>query len=131
MKIISQEFVVSRTKATRDVQAILVNPPYSYVWEAKTVVLWNDDIAVLDQYDSAESLARTEWRNAAEVWDADLRGIQEFTRDVAGYGVRKFRNDPTQLLPSQARTLDVAAWDHRSAALAWDQYASRAPHDGA
>lgn len=96
MKILSKEFVVRRTKATRDAQAALINPPYSFVWE-KTVPEWTDIITLQDQLESAEILARTEWRNAAEAWQADLDTIKEITRDVAGYGVVKFRNDAVKL----------------------------------
>jgi len=93
MKIISIDFVVRRAKATRDVQTDLAAPPLNWLWRLP-VLTWNDNITVLDQLESAEILKRTQWRNAAEAWQADLDVIKEITRDVAGFGPLKFHANP-------------------------------------
>jgi hypothetical protein len=96
--MISIEFTRTRAQATRDTQASLVTPPANWLWPEKTVIQWDTDITTLDQQIADESAKRTQWRNAAEQWQAAIDRIQQLTRDVARAGLYHFRNDPVKRL---------------------------------
>ncbi len=95
----SIEFVRTRAQASRSAQVILAAPPTSpvWVWSRKPLVQWGADLAELDLLRTTESERRTDWRNAAESWQADLNRIQQITRDVAGYAASHFYNDEVKL----------------------------------
>ncbi len=90
--MISIEFTRTRAQATHDTQASLAAAP-AWVWSEKTVIGWGEDIALLDAAIVDESARRTQWRNAAELWQGDIYRIQEFTRDVVRAGSYHFRTD--------------------------------------
>src|SRR5262245_61615669 len=114
--MISIEFTRSRAQATRDTQASLVTPPANWLWPEKTVIQWDTDITTLDQQIAEESAKRTQWRNAAELWQAAIDRIQQLTRDVARAGLYHFRNDPVKRL-----LFESLATDGRSRAEVYEQ----------
>ena len=61
------------------------------------MIQWDTEIATADQLLADESAKRTQWRNAAESWQASLDGIQALTRQVVSIGRVHFRNDPVRL----------------------------------
>jgi hypothetical protein len=69
--MISIDFTRTRAQATRDAQASLAAAPTSWTWSEKTVIQWDTDLTTLDQLKIDESAKRTQWRNAAELWQAD------------------------------------------------------------
>jgi hypothetical protein len=94
------------------------------VWPQKTLLQWNDDLALLDQLQSDEIAARIAWRNAAALWQADLDLIQKYTRDVAGFGQTRFHNDPVKLalftaLETDARNRPDIYAQGKAAKAAW------------
>ena len=120
--MISQTFVVTRATATKAAQAVLAALPTSWVWSKKTQQQWTDDLALIDQLDTAEVNARTVWRNAAELWQADLDRLQSITRLVAAFGQVQFRDNPVlatsfKKLGTQGRSR-AAMYEQAKAALA-------------
>lgn len=113
--MVSIEFTRTRTQATHDTQASLAAAP-GWVWTEKTVIGWGEEIALLDAAVAAESAKRTQWRNAAEQWQADIDSIQLLTRDVARAGAYHFRNDPVKL-----SLFESLVTDGRSRADIYDQ----------
>jgi hypothetical protein len=95
--MISIDFTRTRTQATRDAQASLAAAPTTWTWSEKTAVQWDTDLTTLDQLKIDESAKRTQWRNAAELWQADVDRIQQMTRDVVRKGTFRFRSDPVKL----------------------------------
>ena len=107
--MISIDFTRTRAQATRDTQASLAAPPTSWTWSEKTVEQWDKDLEALDDLKIDESAKRTQWRNAAELWQADIDGIQQFTRDVVRKGNFRFRNDPVKVQLFQALVTDATS----------------------
>ena len=105
--MISIEFTRARAQATRDTQASLGLAPTTWVWSQKTVIQWDGEIATLDQCLADESARRTQWRNAAESWQASLNGIQALTRQVVSIGRVHFRNDAVKLLLWESVSTDA------------------------
>lgn len=105
--MISIEFTRARAQATRDTQASLTTAPTSWTWSQKTIIQWDAEIASLDQFVADESAKRTQWRNAAESWQAALDGIQSLTRQVASIGRIHFRNDAVKLALFEALRTDA------------------------
>ncbi len=95
--MISIEFTRNRAQATRETQASLAAAPTSWTWSQKTVIQWDVELATMDQCLADESARRTQWRNAAESWQASLDGIQALTRQVVSIGRVHFRNDAVKL----------------------------------
>lgn len=91
--MISIEFTRARAQATRDTQASLGLAPTIWVWSQKTVIQWDGEISTLDQCLADESARRTQWRNAAESWQASLDEIRALTRQAVSIGRVHFRND--------------------------------------
>lgn len=113
--MVSIEFTRTRTQATHDTQASLAAAPV-WVWSEKTVIGWGEEVALLDTAIADESSKRTQWRNAAELWQADIDRIQEFTRDVVRAGAYHFRNDTVK-----QSLFEGLATDGRSRADIYDQ----------
>lgn len=107
--MISIDFTRTRAQATRDTQASLAAPPTSWTWSEKSVEQWDKDLEALDDLKIDESARRTQWRNAAELWQADIDGIQRFSRDVARKGNFRFRNDPVKVQLFQALVTDATS----------------------
>lgn len=103
----------ARLLATKNAQALILA---LWLWAEKTLQQWTDDIAAVDQLENEEHLKRTEWRNAAIVWDADLTRIQAITRALVRKCRYKYRNTPDKKkLFAGLRT------DGRSRAAIYDQ----------
>ena len=107
--MISIDFTRTRAQATRNAQATLAAPPASWAWSEKTLAQWDADLATLDQFKIDESARRTQWRNAAELWQSDIDRIQEVTRDVVRKGSFRFRNDPVKLQLFSALSTDATS----------------------
>jgi hypothetical protein len=114
--MISIDFTRTRAQATQDTQANLINTLPNWVWSEKTLIEWGEDIGLLDQTIADESAKRTQWRNAAELWQADINRTQEMTRDVVRAGAYHFRNDPIKRLLFEGLSTDA-----RSRADIYDQ----------
>jgi hypothetical protein len=123
----SVAFKSERAQKTSETQSRLaagINGNPAWVWPRKTVVQWTADVTALDQLKSAEVLKRTEWRNKAEAWDANLAQIQRITRDIRREGLVHFRNDPVKLqsfdgLRTDARNRDDTYNQGDAARAAW------------
>jgi len=105
--MISIEFVRTRLQATHDTQANLSATLPNWVWSEKTLIQWGEAITALDQAITEESAKRTQWRNAAELWQACVDRTQEVTRDVVHAGIYHFRNDPIKRLLFEGLATDA------------------------
>ena len=93
--MISIEHTQNRAEKTRDAQTALATSP-GWVWNKHTVVQWNTDITMLQQLNSAEIAARTQWRNAAELWQVSIDRIQFITRQFVSIGRVQFQENPVK-----------------------------------
>ena len=107
--MISIDFTRTRAQATRDAQASLASPPLTWIWSEKSMPQWDGDLVALDQLKIDESAKRTKWRNAAELWQADINRIQQITRDAVRKGTFRFRNDPVKLQLFEALSTDATS----------------------
>lgn len=114
--MISIEFTRSRAQATKDTQASLISTVPNWVWSEKSLIKWGEDIDLLDLAIAEESAKRTQWRNAAEQWQANINAIQVMTRDTASAGTYHFRNDEIKKL-----LFEGLATDGRSRADIYEQ----------
>jgi len=114
-----------RTADAQDILATLAAPLVPWVSTVRTVIQWDTGNTELDQAIIAESLKRTQLRNAAAFWQNDVDEIARITRQVAALGQTRFRNDPRLVLfeslttDSRAR-MDVYA-DGLAARDAWGE----------
>lgn len=113
--MVSIEFTRERAQATHDTQAVLAATP-GWVWGEKTVIEWGEEVALIDTAVTEESSKRTQWRAAAESWQAGLDDLQALTRQVVSIGKIHFRNDVVKKI-----LFDGLATDGRSRAEIYEQ----------
>lgn len=140
MKLIrSIRFAKRRAEKTRDAQVALSAPPpggAGWVYDRKTVLQWKTDCTTLDQYLIGEIGLRTDWRNAAALWQADVDLVQRITQSVVALGRVHFADDAVKKKRFVALRTDAQArdgvWEQGHKALkAWQTAdAAWVPDDG-
>lgn len=113
--MISIDFVARRLAATVDVQQHLVET-VPWTWSEKPLLEWKDDKVELQELQSLEGRARTEWRFAAGEWDGKLAEIQRISREVRQSATYRFRKDQVR-----QRTFARLHTDARNRADIYDQ----------
>ena len=99
--MLSIDFAKLRAQRTRDAQnslATIPAPGVPWVSTVRTVAQWDAGNTELDQAIIAESLKRTQLRNAASIWQNDVDQIGRVTRQVASLGEMRFRKDARLVL---------------------------------
>lgn len=140
MKFIrSIRFAKKRAEKTRDAQVALSGPPPGgpgWVFDKKTVLQWKTDCTLLDQYLIGEIGLRTDWRNAAALWQADVELVKDITQSVVALGRVHFAADAVKrkrfaTLRTDAQSRD-GVWEQGHKALkAWQTAdATWVPDDG-
>jgi hypothetical protein len=112
--MISIDFTKLRAQRTRDAQNTLATipaPGVPWISTVRTVLQWDTGNTELDQAIIAESLKRTQLRNAAAFWQNDVDEIARITRQVAALGQMRFRNDPSVVLFESLTTDSRARMD--------------------
>ena len=112
--MLSIDFAQLRAQRTREAQnslATIPAPGVPWVSAVRTVVQWDTGITELDQSIIAESLKRTQLRNAAAFWQNDVDHIARITRQVAALGEMRYRNDPRVVLFESLTTDSRARMD--------------------
>ena len=135
----SIRFAKNRAEKTRDSQvALAASPPggAGWVFDKKTVLQWQTDCATFEQLLIGEISRRTEWRNAAALWQADVDTIKAITQSVVALGRVHFADDPVKrkrfiALRTNAQGRD-GIWEQGHKALKAWQVANAAwvPDDG-
>lgn len=86
-------FVLDRAAASRNAQAEIAT---QWVWQEKSLIQWDADIAALKNAQLAELDARVSFQNNTEEWDVLLGQIEGNVRKILRLAKTHFRNDPVK-----------------------------------